>query len=264
MLPDAASAQARRVVRTPAVRSVVYVASRPYYRPFYYSPYFFAGYPGWYSGFGWYPYHFYGPPYPYPYRYYGYYRSSARLQVRPKHAQVFIDGYFVGTVDDFDGWAQRLDVEPGEHDLQIFLSGHRTFREKVLFRPGATIKIEHVLQPLAAGEAEEARPVPSQSPRPPARRVDPPPAPRRGATVPEAEAAAAEYGSIAVRVQPRDAQVIVNGEEWESPDAGNIILQLTEGTHRIEVRREGYRTYSAEVRVRRGETTSLNVSLSRQ
>jgi hypothetical protein len=74
----------------------------------------------------------------------------------------------------------------------------------------------------------------------------------------------AAYGSLAIRVQPRDAQVIVNGEEWESPDAGNIILQLSEGTHRVEVRREGYRSYTAEVRVRRGETASLNVSLSRQ
>jgi hypothetical protein len=30
--------------------------------------------------------------------------SSARLEVRPNHAEVFVDGYFVGTEDDFDGW----------------------------------------------------------------------------------------------------------------------------------------------------------------
>ena len=99
---------------------------------------------------------------------YGYYGSSARLQVKPRHAEVFIDGYFVGTVDDFDGWSQRLNVEPGEHELIIYLAGHRTYRQPVLFRPGATIKIEHVMQPLAAGDPDEGRPQPPQSPsRPP-------------------------------------------------------------------------------------------------
>ena len=53
---------------------------------------------------------------------------------------MFIDGYLVGTVDDFDGWAQRLNVAPGEHQLVIYLKGHRTFRENVLFRPGATLR----------------------------------------------------------------------------------------------------------------------------
>ena len=266
VLPTEALAQRARVARRPAVRPVVYVSARPYYRPFYYSPFFFAGYGGWYSGYGWYPGHFYGPPYPYQYRYYGYYVSSARLHVRPKHAEVFIDGYFVGTVDQFDGWSQRLDVEPGEHELEIFLAGHRTYREKVLFRPGATIKIEQVLQPLAPGEPEESRPAPSAPApsRPPERRGDPMPPRRSGPPPPEREAGAAEYGSLAIRVQPRDAQVIVDGEEWESPEAGNIILQLNEGTHRVEVRKDGYRTYSADVRVRRGETSSVNVSLSRQ
>ena len=58
--------------------------------------------------------------------------------------------------------------------------------------------------------------------------------------------------------------MIVDGESWQSPHAGSITLQLSEGTHRVEVRKNGYRTYTAEVRVRRGDTTSLNVSLSRE
>jgi hypothetical protein len=61
-----------------------------------------------------------------------------------------------------------------------------------------------------------------------------------------------------------DAEVIVDGERWESPQAGDLTLQLSDGPHRLEIRKEGFRTYTAEIRVRRGETTSLNVSLSRQ
>jgi hypothetical protein len=180
---------------------------------------------------------------------------------------VFIDGYFVGTVDDFDGWAQRLHVEPGEHELEIYLPGHRTYRQPVLFRPGATLNIEHVMQPLAAGESEEVRPQPSQSPAQspaqPSRRDDPyPPLPGREAP-PSRDVESQDYGSVAIRVQPGDAEIIVDGERWESP-AGDVTLQLNEGTHRVEVRKAGFRTYSADVRVRRGATTTLNVSLSRQ
>ena len=89
------------------------------------------------------------------------------------------------------------------------------------------------------------------------------PAPRRGADQPP-PGQSDQYGSLAVRVQPLDAEVLVDGETWQSPDAGNITLQLSEGVHRVEVRKAGYRTYSAEVRVRRGDSTAVNVSLSRQ
>ena len=186
---------------------------------------------------------------------------------------MYIDGYTVGTVDNFDGWAQRLDVEPGEHELTIYLPGHRTYRQPILFRPGATIRIEHVMQPLAPGDPEEARPTPApRSPRssyrpdddqqPPPRNIQvaPPSGPQQP---PRRDTQSQDYGGVAIRVQPMDAEVIVDGDRWESP-AGDVTLQLTEGTHRVEVRKDGYRSYTAEIRVRRGDTTTLNVSLSRQ
>jgi uncharacterized membrane protein len=41
-----------------------------------------------------------------------------------------------------------------------------------------------------------------------------------------------------------------------------VLVQLSEGTHRVEVRKSGYRTYTSTVRVRAGETATLNVSLT--
>jgi uncharacterized membrane protein len=41
-------------------------------------------------------------------------------------------------------------------------------------------------------------------------------------------------------------------------------VQLDEGEHRIEIRKDGYRSFSTTVRVRRGDTAPLNVSLTRQ
>ena len=44
--------------------------------------------------------------------------------------------------------------------------------------------------------------------------------------------------------------------------ADRLLLELIEGTHRVEIRKEGFKTYSSTVRVRQGETVTLNVSLS--
>jgi hypothetical protein len=268
MWPAGAAAQ-RRVARPRSSRPVVVVA-RPYY-PVFYSPFHFGV--GWYSGWypGWYGYNRWAPYGPYGYydqyyppRYYYDRTSSARLQVKPKQAEVFVDGYFVGTVDDFDGWLQRLHLPAGEHELQLYLDGHRTMTQRLLFRPGVTLKITHTMQPLAPGEAQDPRPVPaepSRAQRPGYGRypAHPPDAPRARA------AETGEFGSIAIRVQPGDAEVLVDGEPWDAPEgAHRLVIELPEGQHRVEVRKDGFRTYTANVRIRRGETYALNVSLTRE
>jgi hypothetical protein len=287
-LPTEAEAQ-RRAVRRPTVRrSVVYVAARPYYRP-YYRPFYAGFYSGWYSGWygsgfygwpGWYPYGMYGqyyPPYGYGYRYD--YAGAARIEVKPREAEVYVDGFLVGSVDDFDGWLQRLHVAPGEHEIQIYLPGHRTMRERVLFRPGATLRITGALEPLPSGSADEPRPTPAPGAEqrlrgerygdsyPEARGEYPPErAPREGQRAPAPERPSAEnFGALAIRVQPGDAEVFIDGDRWETPPTGErLTVQLSEGEHRIEIRRGGYRTYTSTIQVRRGETVPLNVSLSRQ
>ena len=52
--------------------------------------------------------------------------ASVRLDVKPKEAEVYVDGYYAGVVDDFDGTFQRLRVEPGEHEIELWLDGYRT------------------------------------------------------------------------------------------------------------------------------------------
>jgi hypothetical protein len=45
--------------------------------------------------------------------------GGLRLAVDPKDAEVFVDGYFAGTVDDFDGPFQHLDLPVGPHHVEI-------------------------------------------------------------------------------------------------------------------------------------------------
>jgi len=66
-------------------------------------------------------------------------------------------------------------------------------------------------------------------------------------------------------VQPGDAAITLDGEQWNgAQEQDPLVVQLGVGTHTVEIRKDGYRTYIQDVTVRRGETTPLNVSLTRQ
>ena len=124
----------------------------PSYRPYYYPRYSFGFYSGWpyyYSPY-YYPYGYYGAYYGYPYAPYAYgggeyYVNGGRgyggVQIKdaPKDAQVYADGYYAGTVDDFDGAFQRLDLEAGKHSIEIRDQGHPSISFEVNIHPGETV-----------------------------------------------------------------------------------------------------------------------------
>ncbi|OFW06623.1 MAG: hypothetical protein A3H96_13250 [Acidobacteria bacterium RIFCSPLOWO2_02_FULL_67_36] len=296
--PAEAAAQRGRVIPRPGTRTVTIgrTAVRPVYRPviytrpyYSYRPYYPSSfYLSFWLGRGYYdywgsPYYYYYDQYPYPYPRYpyrGYYEAASdlRIQVTPRQAEVYVDGYLVGTVDDFDGVLQRLRVPYGEHEIEIYLEGFRTIRERMLFRPGESYHIRQTMQPLN-GQPPEPRPAPRaggpegyprQGPEGYGRQAPPPDRPRdRGAEPvrPPVEPERVErgmFGTLSLRVQPADVEILIDGERWDTtPGEARFVLDLAEGTHRIEIRKEGYKPYTTELRVRRGETIPLNVVLPR-
>ena len=249
-LPSDAMAQRHR----PGARGRVYVGY-PYYSPFwgsyYGSPY-------------WGPYGFWPPPYGF---YGGYdYASDLRIMATPREAEVYVDGYLVGTVDDFDGWSQRLRIQPGEHEIEIYLEGHRSVRQKMLFRPGETYKIRATLEKLGPGEEAAVRPAPAPGAATPTREPAYPLPPDRGHPTPPSQAPARTpqrgFGTLSIRVQPADAVVVVDGERWDRPDGDpRLSVELSAGSHQVEVRKDSHKPYVSNVQVRSGEVTTLNVSL---
>jgi PEGA domain len=241
-------------------------------------------YPYWYGA-------FYDPWFgPYPWGYPPYYGgaylppdASLKLEVKPNQAEVYVDGYYAGIVDDFDGAFQRLHVPPGEHELELYLDGFRTVRQKVFLTADNTFKVKYTLAKLGAGEQAEPRPQPpspppvaqgappmpppgyppaQQPPRGPVGRRMPPSAPPPPAGAEPRSAPQGAYGSLAIRVQPNDAEVSIDGEPWRAPGGQErLIVEVAEGSHTVEIRKSGYRTYVTQIDVRRGATTPLNVSL---
>ena len=113
---------------------------RSYVVPYGYRPHGYR--PGWSFNF------YFGRPYGYydggaSYGYYaiapGFVYGSVRIVDAPPYAQVFVDGYYAGVVDDYDGVFQHLNLEPGSHRIEIELPGYPAIGFDVFVQPGETI-----------------------------------------------------------------------------------------------------------------------------
>jgi hypothetical protein len=113
----------------------------PYYAPY---PYRYG-----YYGYGYAAPFPYAAPYPYAYPVYGGVFAvpppgasygGVRLEVAPRDAAVYVDGYYAGIVDDFDGAWQRVALEPGAHRFEIVSPGLETLTFEVNVRGNETVR----------------------------------------------------------------------------------------------------------------------------
>jgi hypothetical protein len=244
------------------------VTGRPYYGTrgsyvfvggYFYDP-FYGPYPWWpRSAYGW----GYSPVFDY--------RAEVRIQATPREAAVYVDGFYAGIVDDFDGTFQRLPLAPGGHRIEIFLEGYRTVRKSLYLQPSSSMKLHETLVPLAAGEASERPEVAPAVPPPPdgtftepstrAPRGVPPPPVRRGGRAERGDAEG--FGTLVLHVQPREAEVSIDGQRWLTSGDGEFEVQLPAGRHRVEVELQGFQRFVSEVDVREDGPTPVNISLTR-
>ena len=116
---------------------------------FYYDPY--AWYPGAYSASSGYGYGGYGsagygsagygsPGYDPGQAFDGFDVGALRLRVTPRHAQVFVDGYYAGEVDDYDGIAQAMKLESGPYHIKIEAPGYEPLEFDVRIIPEQKIQ----------------------------------------------------------------------------------------------------------------------------
>ena len=107
-------------------------------------PYYGGVYPYAYGG---YPYPYYAPyasvAYGYPVAPYG----EVKIQGAARDGQVFVDNYYAGIVDDFDGAFQRLKLEPGTHQIEIRRPGAAPLSFDVRIDTGRTITYHVTAEP---------------------------------------------------------------------------------------------------------------------
>lgn len=269
-----------------------YYGRYPYYGGYY--PYYGGYYP--YYGYGYYPYYggywdgywgwgaslgwgspYYGTSGYFSYSSPGYYRSSGygvgslRLIVKPENTKVYVDGYYTGEVDEFDGLMQRLDLSPGRHEIAFKLDGHRGYRVKVYVAVDRTLKIKHSMEKGEGPElVEDLTDGHGEDPEP-ARQAEgweerDPRAPEQGEPrepVSDRRPAARDLGSVRFDVTPEDASVYVDGEfQGSARRLGE--LDLRAGRHRVEVVRPGFDTVERDIEIEPGRVARIAIDLTRR
>jgi len=66
--------------------------------------------------------------------------------VQPRDAEVYVDGYFAGQVDEFDGVFQALRLDSGAYRIEVRKPGYETLQFDVRVQPGRTITFKGELK----------------------------------------------------------------------------------------------------------------------
>jgi PEGA domain len=98
---------------------------------------------------------FWAPYYPYVTYLYAVPETAVRVEVKPKQADVYVDGYYAGIADDLGGIFKNLRTTPGGHEISIRLAGYKTVNQSIYVEPGSTFKLKLTLDKLAPGESSD-------------------------------------------------------------------------------------------------------------
>lgn len=69
------------------------------------------------------------------------------LNIKPRKAEVFVDGDYAGTVADFDGYPSFLWMKEGTHVVTIYKGGFKTFEESFAIKAGIVLPVKLQLSP---------------------------------------------------------------------------------------------------------------------
>lgn len=276
--------------------------------PYYYaSPYGHYGYSGLGLYFGFHDYYPYDP-------YYGYYgppvavevddgRAEGRdvgaldINVRPKATEIYLNGHYIGTAGNYDGYPQFLWLEEGEYELIFYRQGYETVRRIYDVRSGLQIDIGFEMTPGEAVSPDTLshKNVPPESFEPPpdsqdaaygsaaaseayagdggarSRTGGPAATSPAGALPAAVDSAGVGSGSldareapgrVRLRIEPAEASVYVDGRfvgtgEQVSGAYGAVLVAA--GKHVIEVVHPAYETRSVRFEVEAGEAIDVEV-----
>jgi hypothetical protein len=196
--------------------------------------------------------------------------GAVDVNIKPSHAQVFVNGFYSGVIDDFDGFPRYLWLREGGYELAFYLQGYETMVHRVVVSRRKTLRLAGEMVP---GKATR----PTVPPWPSTQGADadagaldqPELAPEELAPEESEERAAVEVdeGSAArlrLDVWPADAAVYLDGTflgVGEELRALHAPLRLEAGQHEIEVVHPRYRTKKQQLTAAAGEELELVVEL---
>jgi PEGA domain len=72
--------------------------------------------------------------------------AVVKTDVSPEEAQIFLDGKYIGTADDFDGSPDYLYLSPGKYHIECRLPGYRTYATDLDVARGQRLRLGQKLK----------------------------------------------------------------------------------------------------------------------
>ena len=241
-----------------------------YRYPWYWNRYCWGWPSCWDWGWGyWGPYWYYPPPVSYtvPRAPHSLRSTSAdlgalNLVIKPKKADVYVDGRFVGRAKDFDGYPGYLWLKEGSYDISLVRNGYVTFSDRIAVQKGYVVDVELRLEPGVSTPPRVARAPDVVSP--PESREEEEIAPEEAPSTGIRQDVRITPGQLELVVEPPDAAVYLDGrllgsgQELADLHAG---LLVDPGAHSLDMVRPGYDARRLDFEVESGQTVSLQVTL---
>lgn len=260
----------------------------PYYYgyPYYYGSYYYRPY----LGYGYYPYSY--PYYPRRGRVVGVEaQGGVDLNVKPKDTQVYLNGYYVGTTGDFDGWPRYLWLDEDTYELIFYNEGYETVVRELAIQPDVVINLKFRMQPGPSTPPEELTRYRGEEPRRERsyrdereyryrdrgydergygepgygeRRPEAAPRERSAAPRPEALDLRTDAGRLYLDISPPEASVYIDGRfvgiggELSRLEVG---LLMDAGEHSIQVFHPEHETKEKTFTITVGKETRLGIDL---
>ena len=184
-----------------------------------------------------------------PSRYRTQWPASVRLDVSPKDADVYVDGYYAGIVSDFNGVFHHLTLTAGPHAIEMRKTGLETLTLEMYVQPNHTITYRAAMQPAQSGSVnDETEPG------------------RRHTSGGHGTMPSGVPGDLCFDVTPKDAQVYVDGyyvgtaRDWEGRRQR---LTLAPGAHRVELQAADYEPAQFDITIESRQTTTYRGALTR-
>jgi hypothetical protein len=208
------------------------------------------------------------------------------LDLSPAKTQVYVDGQYMGIVDNFDGWPDYLWLPRGTYDVVFYLDGYKTIARQITVYPGNVLDIDDKMEPGPstrpedlATKSHERRDERLSEERDRNRRYDDQQGEDEGwrdrvrrdrgsrhddyrGRPPAGDDSA--RGRLILEVQPEDASVYVDGRFVGTGSDLSMMragLPLAVGDHKLAIVRPGRQAQEKNFTVKAGEDVKLDVSL---
>jgi len=255
---------------------------------------------GWGGGWGWWGGYPYGTMVYEGSGGYGYDRprgawGMVKTDIQPEEAEVWLDGHYIGTADDFDGNPDFLYLKPGKYALEFKLASYEPLSLDVEIAKGEQLRFDQALKlepgksaldsftppskgmpsgrffgpggqavsPSTRAENEEGRiGIDDRPGRTAVREERPIREERRAVTL----APRGDRGRLRFSVMPEDAAIYVDdryvgvGEELNDSRRGVLVEA---GKRTVTVSRPGYKTKTLEVEAKAGQPIDVVVDLEK-